>query len=119
LLLSQLLRAPAGSRLVRSDFDGTTLTLGIATTHPNASCPACGLQTWRVHSRYTRTLAEEPVFGHQVRLEMTVRRFFCPGPPCPRRIFVEPLGGFATKYARTTTRLARTHLAIGLALGWK
>jgi transposase len=48
---------------------------------------------------------------------MTVRRFFCPGPPCPRRIFVEPLHGFAARHARTTTRLARAHLAIGLALG--
>src|SRR3954463_14380389 len=117
LLLSQLLRAPAGSRLVRSDFDGTTLTLGIATTKPNASCPACGLETWRVHSRYTRSLAEEPVFGRQVRLQMTVRRFFCSASRCPRQVFVEPLGGFAARYARTTTRLDRTHLAIGSALG--
>jgi transposase len=117
LLLSQLLRAPAGSRLVRSEFDGTTLTLGIATTKPNASCPACGYETWRVHSRYTRSLAEEPVFGRQVRLLMTVRRFFCSESRCPRHVFVEPLDGFAARYARTTTRLARTHLAIGLALG--
>jgi hypothetical protein len=73
VLLSQLLHAPAGSRLVRSDFDGTTLTLGIATTKPNAFCPACGLQTWRVHSRYTRCLAEEPVFGRQVRLRVSPR----------------------------------------------
>jgi transposase len=97
LLLSQLLRAPAGSRLVRSEFDGTTLTLGIATTRPNASCPSCGEQTWRVHSRYTRSLAEEPVFGRQVRLLMTVRRFFCSASRCPRRVFVEPLGGFAAR----------------------
>jgi transposase len=117
LLLSQLLRAPAGSRLVRSDFDGTTLTLGIATTKPNASCPACGLETWRVHSRYTRSLAEEPVLGRQVRLQMTVRRFSCSASRCPRQVFVEPLGGFAAGYARTTTRLARAHLAIGSALG--
>jgi transposase len=75
LLLSQLLRAPAGSRLVRTDFDDGTLTLGIATTTPHASCPACGQQTWRVHSRYTRKLAAEPAFGHPVRLRMTVRRF--------------------------------------------
>jgi transposase len=119
LLLSQLLRTPVGSRLVRTEFDGTTLTLGIATTAPHASCPACGQQTWRVHSRYTRKLAEEPAFGHRVRLRMTVRRFLCPGPQCPRRIFVEPLHGFAARYARTTTRLARTHLAIGSALGGK
>lgn len=83
----------------------------------HASCPACGQETWRVHSRYNRSLAEEPAFGHRVRLRMTVRRFLCPAPQCPRRIFVEPLHGFAARYARTTTRLARTHLAIGSALG--
>ena len=116
MLLSQLQRAPAGSRLVRSEFDGTTLTLGIATIKPNASCPACGFETWRVHSRYTRSLAEESVFGRQVRLLMTVRRFFCSESQCPRRVFVEPLDGFAARHARTTDRLARTHLAIGLAL---
>jgi transposase len=117
LLLSQLLRAPAGSRLVRTDFDDLTLTLGIATTAPNASCPVCGHETWRVHSRYTRCLAEEPIFGHQVRLQMTVRRFLCSGSGCPRRIFVEPLDGFAARSARTTARLAQTHLTIGSALG--
>lgn len=117
MLLSQLLRAPVGSRLVRTDFDGVTLTLGIATTNPNASCPVCGHESWRVHSRYTRSLAEEPAFGHQVRLKMTVRRFLCPGSRCPRRIFVEPLDGFAARHARTTIQLARTHLAIGSALG--
>jgi transposase len=117
LLLFQLLRAPVGSRLVRIDFDGMTLTLGIATTHPNASCPACGGESQRVHSRYTRQLAEEPAFGRRVRLRMTVRRFLCPDSGCPRHIFVEPLDGFAAKHARTTTRLAQAHLAIGLALG--
>src|SRR5262249_56953272 len=79
LLLSQLLRAPIGSRLIRTDFDDDTPTLGIATTTPNASCPVCGHETWRVHSRYDRHLAEEPIFGHRVCLLMTVRRFFCSG----------------------------------------
>jgi transposase len=117
LLLSQLLRAPTGSRLIRTDFDDDTLTLGIATTNPNASCPICGHDTWRVHSRYDRHLAEEPIFGHRVCLLMTVRRFFCSGSGCPRRIFTEPLDGFAAKHARTTRHLAQTHLAIGSALG--
>jgi transposase len=48
---------------------------------------------------------------------LTVRRFFCSASRCPRQVFVEPLGGFAARYARTTTRLAGTHLAIGSALG--
>lgn len=117
MLLSQLLHTPVGSRLVQTDLDGDILTLAIATTNPNASCPVCGDASWSVHSRYTRRLAEEPVFGHQVRLEMTVRRFLCSGTDCPRRIFAEPLDGFAAKHARTTMRLARTHRAIGSALG--
>ncbi|AGA28936.1 hypothetical protein Sinac_4769 [Singulisphaera acidiphila DSM 18658] len=75
MLLAQLLHAPIGSRLVRTDFNGLTLTLGIATTNPNASCPVCGHEAGRVHSRYTRCLAEEPAFGYQVCLQMTVRRF--------------------------------------------
>jgi transposase len=117
LLFSQLLRAPVGSRLVRADFDDGILTLGIATTNPNAFCPVCGDESWRVHSRYTRCLAEEPVFGHQVCLQMTVRRFLCVESECPRRVFVEPLDGLASRNARTTTRLGRTHRAIGSALG--
>jgi hypothetical protein len=86
LLLFQLLRAPVGSRLVRTDFDGLTLTLGIATTHPGASCPGCGGESQRVHSRYTRHLAEEPAFGRRVRLQMNLRRFLCyslAGPELP------------------------------------
>lgn len=117
LLLFQLPHAPIGSRLVRTDFDGVALALGIATTNPNASCPACGHENWRVHSRYCRCLAKEPVFGHRVRLRMTGRRFLCPSSGCPHRIFAEPLHGFATRYARTINRLAQAHLAIGSALG--
>lgn len=115
MFLSQLLCL--GSRLARTDFDGTTLTLGIETTNPNASCTLCGQESRWIHRRSTRCLAEEPAFGHPVRLQMTVRRFLCPEPECPRRIFAEPLDGFAAKQARNTTRLAQTHLAIGSALG--
>jgi transposase len=117
LLLFQLLRAPVGSRLVRTDFDGVTLTLGIAIAHSGASCPGCGSESQRVHSRYTRHLAEEPAFGRRVRLQMNVRRFLCDSAGCPRKIFAEPLSGLAARHARTTARLARAHLAIGSALG--
>jgi transposase len=117
LLLSQLLRAPIGSRLVRADLNDDTLTLGIVTTASHSTCPSCRRESWRIHSHYSRKLVEEPIFGHRVRLQITLHRFFCQDELCPRRIFVEPLHGFAARYARTTTRLARTHLEIGLALG--
>ena len=117
MLLSQLLRAPVGSRLLRSDINGDTLTLEIATTTSHSNCPSCHQESWRIHGRYSRTLAEEPILGNQVRLKIAVRRFVCPNAECPRRVFAEPLEGFATRYARTTCRLARSQRAIGSALG--
>jgi len=50
-------------------------------------------------------------------VQISVRRFFCAKAECPRRIFAERLPGFAAAYARTTSRLAQNHRAIGCALG--
>ena len=52
-----------------------------------------------------------------MRLRVTVRRFVCPLPDCPRRIFAERLPGLAAPRARTTDRLRQAHTAIGSALG--
>lgn len=42
-----------------------------------AVCPACGVASSRVHSRYERTLADVAVGGQQVVIRLRVRRFFC------------------------------------------
>jgi transposase len=70
-----------------------------------------------VHSRYTRRLEDLPCLGRRVRLQLAVRRFACPQPDCPRRIFTERLPGFAAPWARTTDRLRRTQTDIGSSLG--
>jgi transposase len=117
LIPLELFAVPAGSRLDRAVLDGDTLTVVLATTASTASCPLCGSDARRVHSRYTRRLADLPCFGRTVRLQVTVRRFSCPEPKCPRRIFAERLPGFAAPRARTTARLRQAHGAIGCALG--
>jgi zinc-finger of transposase IS204/IS1001/IS1096/IS1165 len=43
-----------------------------------ASCPACGTVSARVHSRYARRLADAAIGGRRVMIRLTVRRFFCP-----------------------------------------
>jgi transposase len=70
-----------------------------------------------VHSRYTRRLEDLPCLGRPVRLPLAVRRFVCPQPDCPRRIFAERLPGFAAPWARTTDRLRQTQTDIGSSLG--
>lgn len=117
MIPSELLAAPAGSGPVRCARDVDLVTISIAMAAPTAPCPDCGGDAHRVHSHYTRRLADLPCFGTPVRLELTVRRFRCPNPECPRRIFAERLPGFATAHARTTDRLRRSHEAIGYALG--
>lgn len=82
-----------------------------------ASCPACGAGSGRVHSRYTRTVADLPWQGRRVVLRLTVRRFRCRTPGCRRAIFGERFPQVIAPYAHTTARLAGTHRAIGLALG--
>jgi transposase len=117
LLPLELLGAPEGSCLVRACLDVENLTVHLATTAPTAECPLCGLDTCRVHSRYTRRLDDLPCLGRCVRLQFAVRRFVCPQSDCPRRIFAERLPGFAAPWARTTDRLRQTQTDIGSALG--
>jgi len=77
LSLLKLLAAPAGSRLDHFVLNVDCLTVFLETTASTASCPLCGSHARRVHSRYTRRLADLPCFGRAVQLHLAVRRFFC------------------------------------------
>jgi transposase len=50
-----------------------------------------------------------------VSLLLTVRKFFCPNPTCPRQIFAEQFPDLVPAYARLTTRLREALVAFGLA----
>jgi transposase len=113
----ELFGGPGGSRLDHSVVDIDCLTVFVEMTTPSGSCPLCGSDAHRIHSRYPRHLTDLPGFSLPVRLQVMVRRFFCPHPLCSRRIFAERLAGFARPYARTTDRLRQAHGAIGFALG--
>lgn len=89
----------------------------MTSTHACVPCPLCDVQTTRVHSRYTRTVADVPWSAYAVRLRLRVRKFFCDNPACPRQIFTERLSTVAAPWARRTLRLAQRLLACGQALG--
>jgi transposase len=91
-------------------------TIFVQATAAQARCPKCNEPSKRIHSRYVRKLADLPWQGQAVHIQVQVRRFFCLGPECPRRIFAERLP-FATPFARTTGRLRDIHAEIGLSLG--
>jgi len=82
-----------------------------------ARCPNCGRLSLAVHSRYRRRPADLPVLGRAVRLELTIHRYYCRNPSCPRRTFVERLPALLAPHARRTLRLAASLGRIGVALG--
>ncbi len=93
------------------------VTIRAISESTNVRCPLCGDPTDRIHSRFTRILADVPWAGIVVRLHVQVRRFFCDNLVCPRRIFVERLDGITRLSARRTERQRATLLAIAVALG--
>jgi hypothetical protein len=83
---------------------------------PEAACPKCGTVSGRVHSRYSRRLADAAIGGRQVEILLAVRRFFCPAPGCRRRTFAGQVDGLTVRYARKTPLLAGMLGSIAVAL---
>src|SRR3954463_9471143 len=82
----------------------------------SAACPSCGGTSSRVHSFYSRRLADLPWQGRVVELQVRTRRFRCTSLQCRRCIFAERLD-IARPQARRTMRLRDIQQQIGLALG--
>jgi transposase len=93
----------------------TQLTVSIICTRESASCPLCQQSSERIHSRYGRRVADVPCGGRKVTLALTVRKFVCPTPDCPRQIFTERLSDWVQSYARMTNRLCEALQALGFA----
>jgi transposase len=99
-----------------AELAGRRLCLWARARAGQASCPACGRFSGRVHSRYQRRLADAAIGGRPVLIRLTVRRFFCPAPECPVITFAEQVQGLTVRYARRTPPLAEMLTAVALAL---
>jgi transposase len=112
-----VLPAPKLLDLIAIRSDANLITLVARTSSRVARCPACGKRSARVHSRYTRTLADLPWQGIPVTIRLRARRFFCEESDCHKAIFAERLTGLAAHYARRTERLDGWFTHVSFALG--
>ena len=109
---------PPGFRVESAVDDGAVTIITVRDTGKSSSCPGCAADAERVHSRYSRRLADLPLGGRQVRLIVVARRFRCDAPSCPRAIFTERFGkDVLAPWARRTARLESIVHCLGLALG--
>src|SRR5215207_10810654 len=112
-----LLADPTSIRLEKIIQHDCSLTLVVRTTRAEAECPRCHRPSTRVHSYYTRTVADLPWHGVSVRLELRTRRFRCQNSLCTKRVFCERLPRVVAYYARQTVRLGEALTLIGFLLG--
>jgi transposase len=112
-----LLADPTAIRLDKIVSDISSLTLVIKTTRAQADCPRCHHPSTRVHSYYTRKVADLPWHGVAVRLRLRTRRFRCRNSLCTKRIFCERLPRVVAHYARQTVRMNEALELLGFLLG--
>ena len=115
--LDTLLADPCATRLNYVRPSLSAITLVVKTTASQALCPRCGRMSPRVHSRYTRCVADLPWHGIAVKLELHTRRFRCQNTLCATSIFCERLPRVVAHYARKTVRLNAALELIGFTLG--
>ena len=113
--VAALLLLPSGWEIDQINAGATMLTVSMTSRLPTSTCPLCGTGASRIHSRYQRTVTDVACGGRQLRLLLTVRKFFCDTPECARKIFTERLLPFLEPWARMTTRLAQALFDIGRA----
>ncbi|HLW03235.1 MAG TPA: transposase family protein [Ktedonobacterales bacterium] len=89
-----LLLLPSGLEIEQIGADVMVLTVSVISRLSTSTCPLCGTSATRIHSRYHRTVADLACGGRQVLFHLTVRKFFCDTPECPRKIFTERFSPF-------------------------
>jgi transposase len=117
MFINSLFALPSGLEMTACSRQEGRLCVSLLSTQLVSHCPICGSATTRIHSRYQRRLTDLPSTGQPVRIWLTVRKFFCDLPTCPRKIFTERLAPFVAPSARVTARLFRMVQIIGLATG--
>ncbi|MGW1557567.1 transposase family protein [Streptomyces sp. NPDC002144] len=66
-------------RVERVWAEAGTVHVAARTCELRVACPDCGHRSARVHSRYSRTLADVAVGGWPVLIRLVVLRLFCDG----------------------------------------
>ncbi len=114
---SRLFPQFVGLHIERVLITAEAVHLHVRRTAATARCPSCGRRSRRIHSRYTRRLADEPLGGRVVEIQLQVRRFRCPARACPRHTFAEQAPQLAARRARCTVPLRRYLEDVGLTIG--
>jgi transposase len=115
-LLLMLFPHLRGLRAERVEDTGDAVVIRARCRAAQARCPACGAVSSRVHGGYARVVADGAAGGRPVLIALSVRRFRCPGPSCPKATFAEQAEGLTARYRRRSVPLLGMVAGFGLEL---
>lgn len=95
----------------------TKIIFSMLPKQKRSSCPLCNKYGNRIHSHYVRSLADLPISGKSVQLQLMARKFFCRNKSCPRKVFTERFTTDILPYARRLCRSIDVLRNIGLEVG--
>ena len=97
---TSLLDLPEGMRIEQIQITENGLVIQVVATAPTSCCPLCAQPSSSLHCHYRRTLRDVPCAGRRVQLVLTVRKFSCRNPYCPRKVFAERFPAFVERMPR-------------------
>jgi hypothetical protein len=115
-LLFMLFPHLRGLRVGQVEDTGDAVVIRTSCRAVQARCPLCGAVSSRVHGGYARVVADGAAGGRPVLIALSVRRFRCPEPSCPRATFAEQAGGVSERYRRRSVPLLGMLAGFGLEL---
>jgi len=116
-LFNVLLPDVPGLILTKIYYGPKQLLLFAASLSSQECCPLCQVASKKVHSHYTRRIADLPWAEFKIELLVQVRRFYCTNQKCRRLTFAQRLGVAIPPFARRTQRRTNQLHSLGLALG--
>ena len=106
---------PEGLKISASSETGEEVLVRVTSHRPISLCPLCGVPSSVIHSYYRRKPRDLLCAGRPIRLLLTVKKFFCRRPECPRKILTERLADLIEVSSRLTKRLRSAVQEIGFA----
>ncbi|WP_127127948.1 ISL3 family transposase [Pseudoflavitalea rhizosphaerae] len=93
------------------------VVLNVRSNQKECECPACSINSSRLHSYYNRMVRDVSCFDKTVMIHLKARKFYCQNPSCATKIFSERFNYLTAPHQRTTNRLAAKLLKISLLVG--
>src|SRR5580704_1223856 len=115
-LLFMLFPHLRGLQVGQVEDTGDAVVIRASCRAAQARCPLCGAASSRVHAGYGRVVADGAAGGRPVLIALSVRRFRCAEPSCPRATFAEQAGGVSVRYRRRSAPLLGMLAGFGLEL---